>query len=1225
MKIWKTKEMNPMSNCLPFTIRTAQVYAKNLLLVGYSPFVIKRFELHPQFTVLIGTNGSGKTTLLDAIQTILICDQNYLHFNVASGQSSRDLSGQLIYDAAWAVLEIDQHRSIKAIGIHLEKQHNSSDNRVKITPFVLDGLSPENNLFFDEKTREVTRDIPALINRVIQKNLGLGTEVKSCDSFRQYHEALYAEGILPINLATPNALKSFSLLWRQMTMPNEQNLKSLLKGVLCHAPNNRSISFTEAAELCRERQRASRDLTRLKELREAKDEIESLKNELDENRRVYLAGQLWDIRNAGQRLEREFRTRQTQLAELEQQQNTLQKEIEEKEIQRNQLEVEREKSFQAQNSLEKKRQHFEQYQTATKTIETLSPECERLEAEIKNSQDQLAENEQQKEILGEKVNLLRVEIGELKQQGKNLQEQAEKWGKLHADIVRAAKELDITVNRVSIQREYREASEAKSRIEQLGPMKKQLKLCEVEVESVEKARAKTKKMISLWPDFFDEKIIDETLTEQALAQLDSEKEKFQNKEKDLQQKYKQIHELINNLCRKQLALPESASRLVQAGKAVQFASRYEDLDETEAAAKQLEIAPLLEAIEPRNREDLATLAAGDEGFLVVLPEHGNSLDNIEVLTESEEGVIAGNRGIAWYSPRKREVLLGTKAREARLKEAKAELERLDGQLRNAQREIQINTSRRLAIHDFLPHVHAFGITDAESRLAKLQKEIAILEEEAPKINNRYTLITEIYQKKDCFDYEQAPAKLESLQKKIEESEKKQEELVRQLSTAKAAKTLLEKALLRLQEETIKVREQIQNARVICQLLEQEELREVLEGKIDFGEAEELARKIQELRDAIKAASLAIETRHRVSGEVHSRIEETHKAILKSEEKQEKNGQALKGAQAEWAAFYPDKDCEYHPVQEEEKLENYRNEWKRSETELKSKLKNFGKKYELTYDGKDPEKDASLLLQRALPRGASLEQIENNCEEKLSVLSEIETKIRDHILNFCQFIKSDIKTIERRIRQANTILGKLQFGNIQQIEIQSRKLATYKALEKFQGPQLNFFNYRDGITSVKEFSATLIETIRKEVGGEPLTEEMLTDYRTYIDIGYTCRDTRGNLRSHSFSSGEMLGVNMGLSFAMLDFMRNARDAKQPGLNLFCIDEGLRLDANAISAIKELLGETYFQMVIAAPYPFDIPDVITHFCVPQEGGVCSVTTYRGVESPKEEVAAASTTTI
>lgn len=242
------------------------IWARELLLVGYQLFPCSLIPLHGRLTVLSGNNGVGKTTLLDAIQTVILCHQQYISMNVASGQNDRSIIGQLRQRVAWAAIGIVGHEEVTAMGVRLAVR--PSGEQLDLSPFVLRRVPLQEGLFLDPETSTITPDFQVLSRRILQADPT--ADYLPFERVDDYHSFLHEQGILPIPLMRPGKKKSFAGLWRQITQPRLTDLQTFLQDMLCPPPA-RKMNFSDVEKLMHDRRGVEERLKRLVRFRETRD------------------------------------------------------------------------------------------------------------------------------------------------------------------------------------------------------------------------------------------------------------------------------------------------------------------------------------------------------------------------------------------------------------------------------------------------------------------------------------------------------------------------------------------------------------------------------------------------------------------------------------------------------------------------------------------------------------------------------------------------------------------------------------------------------------------------------------------------------------------------------------------------------------------------------------------------------------------------------------------
>jgi energy-coupling factor transporter ATP-binding protein EcfA2 len=264
------------------------VWARELLLVGYQLFPCSLIPLHGRLTVLSGNNGVGKTTLLDAIQTVILCHQQYISMNVASGQNDRSIIGQLRQRVAWAAIGIAGHEEVTAMGVRLAVR--PSGEQLDLSPFVLRRAPLQEGLFLDPETSTITPDFQVLSRRILQ--VDPTADYLPFERVDDYHAFLHEQGILPIPLMRTGKKKSFAGLWRQITQPRLTDLQPFLQDMLCPPPSGMKLTFSDVEKLMHDRRGVEERLKRLVRFRETRLRLEGLRLSLDGARRESLTADL---------------------------------------------------------------------------------------------------------------------------------------------------------------------------------------------------------------------------------------------------------------------------------------------------------------------------------------------------------------------------------------------------------------------------------------------------------------------------------------------------------------------------------------------------------------------------------------------------------------------------------------------------------------------------------------------------------------------------------------------------------------------------------------------------------------------------------------------------------------------------------------------------------------------------------------------------------------------
>ncbi len=1179
----------------PLFSRPRRISSDSLLLVGYRLFPLTSVTLHPRLTVIAGGNGVGKTTLLDALQIILIADQRLLRLNVASGQDDRDIGGQMMGSVAWLVLSIQGHSSIDAMGVHLERK--VSREQVEISPFILRGIRPEKDLFLDRNSGEVTQDLTSLGRRVTLKSLT--ASLKPFDSVSEYHNHLFDEGLLSMDLGRENR-RRFAHLWKHATHPHSGELSGFLQSLLCHQPSRR-VSLQDVEGLMQQRIRVESTLGQLTKIRELNALLTGLAGEMDAHRRAFLSGDLWERRESEENTARAAEKERTALQSIKERAAATAEEILKRQDHVTELGRKRDQYLKDQGDLDRKLRHFRTYQEKQRLIqETLASlvepkkDSERLEERLR---ELTAEGEKLQE---ESARLLEEQAG-LKAAEPSLREKATKWNELQIALGRAGQEAGCALaTHADVQSKMKVVSEERLQLANLASLRIELAQCRARARAHDEAVQLHGRMVALWCEAFEGKPPLEADLIGALDELEARKAELAVMLKASDAEALQLQELISELSRRGIDLPAVAGKLVAEELAKPLSAQYEDLDEAEAKCVQERIGPFLRAVQPDSLEDLTPLARGDEPYLLMLADDGGLMKTI---VQSEEGTIAGSGALAWYTPHG-PALLGAKAREARIEDAQQRLSRITTAIETARKEMGTLSLRSRSIRDFLPKLHAFSDRDAQREAAEIAERVMDLEARKPRIERLYRLLDEIVGMKDRFGYTRASAELEKLQ----ESMKRVTERLDALTEARIRNTEARKetaiGLENLKDKISRAELVIETSRVVCEELEAEEPEEVLQGRVDFGRAEELKQRIDEMDAELSKERSTLSRLERRKGREENEIEHKRESLFRLERALETVRSEHTIARSRWVEIYPDEEVQYRSGAGD--LGQFRMLWSKREDDLKQRLRETADLHGLSFEDQRPERDALSFLERVLP-GVDLDELEKQCVKLGRELQQVEQKIRSRVEDFRSHIESEIRHLNGHLTRANQILSTLSFGRIGRIVLDLERLPCYHALRALQSEQLNLFAPGSTI-GLREFVKQIRDYIYKESKVE-LTEESLTDYRSYVRIVRKVYDEEGSYREGGFSTGENLGLNLALCLTILYLFRIQENGKvaAPGMLLLAMDEAERLDAKALETVSLLLDKVGCQLVIASPRPVKVAESICHICSPLPQGVTSVALY------------------
>lgn len=1207
----------------PF-FRPREIHAEALLLVGYRLYPYVHVELHPRLTLLAGGNGAGKTTLLDAIQTVLIADQRYLHLNVAAGQNDRDIGGQLQGRTAWAVLQLTGHQEVGAIGVHIARR--AAVEYVDLRPFVLIGCTPEKELFLNRETSRITQDLKSL-NQLLAQRLP-GARAKEFSTVNEYHRFLYEEGLFPIDLSR-GGRKLFSLLWRQATQPHLGELNSFLQKTLCHEPEKR-LTFEDVEKLMQERLHAERQLRRLAELKSLVSELQGMAHELDYHRRRFLATNLAQAKQKEESLQKEIEEKEVGFRELEQQIKEKKSELDTLRSRLAEIDRERDRYIREQGDWSRKYKHYQEYVAHRRLFDNLQEEINWALEEIYPLETALQAVREKSESTRWSIQAVSSDIKRLREKESELDRRVKRWQDFKKDLERASAALGSEIlSPADLESTWSRMTEERRKIQELKPLKQLLAQWEQRAKAHEEAAEAARKMVDTWVEFFDGKPLSRELLEQAQSELRDLERSIALRRRELRDAQAPLQALIDELSKGRLPLPAAAGNLVESAKALPFIRHFDALDLETARKCQETIGPLAYAIEPMPEDAnpltmeggseprkpqseitgkelpprLAELASGSEPFLLVLsPEAWKECSIIE---RTEEGTIARYGSVAWYTPKGR-VWIGAEARREQIRRAQEEILRNETELQALTLQEGILSKRQRTIQGFLTKLEAFLDAEAPQKAGELARWVEEQELRAPQVERIYPLLQKLFQRSELFHFTEAPDQLERLQIELDEKNHELSRLDEDLRSLKKKEKELHQELDEYNEKYRALEKDFERVKTICSRLEEEEAPEVLQGRVDFGRAEELARRVEEIDAEKRGIQTSLLLGEREHGEQRNRYRTQGEAIAKLGQDLVRQRNNHSQALDLWKQFYPADAPQYILPSDMNEREQHRTMWESTIQLLRAKVQQVAERYELKLpEGTQPDELVSDLLQLLLPPGVELTQLESQYSRLQYELQQIENKIKGHVEEIRSSVEGEIRRLRMHIAKVNRILSTLNFGNIKRISLELEELPAYHALKRLES-FVRIVTRGEAVT-LREFIEKLRAFILEE-SNTTLTEEQIADYRSYIRIRRIIIDADDRMREGGLSSGETLGVNLALCLSILFFIGREHGIKNgTGMLLLALDEAERLDARALETIRGILDDVRCQLTVAMPRPVNIPDSVCHILTPLSQGVTHVHLY------------------
>lgn len=1172
------------------------IIADGLILVGYQLFPAAYIALHPRMTVLSGNNAVGKTTILDAVQTILICHQQYINLNVATGQFDRSLSGQLSGRVGWAVLSIAGHAEIKAIGVRLHARATAEG--LDLTPFTMTSMEPFPDLFLNKEKSQIVPDFQNLKKNVLKHDIQ--AQVNDFASVDEYHRLLFSQGLLPVTMDRQGK-KKFATLWSQVTRPKLDRLGLFLKEMLCPDPSQ-GVKFSDVEKLMRDRRSISSQIKSIEIFRKTRLELEEQRKIFDKSRYEYLSTELGMLKTRAQvlhsKIERENKREQETVETLKQIESRLEKSwIEKKDINQ-----ERDKYLSRQTELSRQKRHFEEYQSLSREEKQLDMEMSRITDELSRAEKFRQDTASQVLEIKEQHGREHAALMALQEKLKFLLADKEKY---ETFVRKLGQSLEKTGRSIKTWQELNEAwlacEKEKNRLDSLPELKVRLEEIRRRVELREQAVELTDWFGRNYPEttsFFSGKRQDFILLIRQWEEIDFES--------GITKKGAELDKLltrIEGLEKGRSGISDSVAKHVDSGRLALVADKYEHLDLERASQVQAGLGPYACGVVVRNPEEVAQLDLGDEEFMLLSPDVDP--DKLR-LVKTSRGTISGMAGLYWFTPDE-PLWLGAQARARELTKLNAQREILEDELEALENERRQNAQRVSKARELAGMWSGLEDKSCFEELASLDEEIKNLESQAWQIRQSYQYLNSLVRKRDLFDLHTAPKIYARAHKQAQEAQKFLEKL-------KGKMGQLEKDLARADSDQKKLQEQHQardrrltEIRVTVQNLIKEEPLEVLQGKIDFSQAHALAERVKAFDDQLLGIEESRDRFHQDKG----RKNELLRLIQKDLEGFEKELKACRNTEekrlSEWQDFYPDINPEYRQgnfTRDDSTL--LKSQWLQAEKILEKVINDVSAEHSLHLPHDvSSETKVELILNNIIPQAVDLDRVEEQFQRLKAELKEIEARIRSYVQDIKRRVDQDISNLKRRLDKVNTILADIRFGRISQVRVELKHLPSYAGLKSLQGDRLTLLDF-ESKTTLEEFVQELIRNIFKH-GQARISEEQIADYRTYIDLTWSIADLEGNVRQKGFSGGETLGINLAICLGLLFHWGGEAGHARRGLLIMALDEAERLDEQAVNTVRELLDRVECQLLVALPRTMRVPKTLCHMLTPLAQGVTHVSVY------------------
>lgn len=1186
-----------LSQKIPEVFVPDDIVAGSLVLVGYKLFPATTIDLHPRMTVLSGNNAVGKTTILDAVQTILICHQQDINLNVATGQFDRSLSGQLSGRVGWAVLSVSGHREITAIGVRLHAR--ATADSLELTPFVLTGIYPQTDLFVDRESSRVTPDFQTLKRNILTKDIqGQAQDFASVD---EYHRHLFAQGLLPVTMDRQGK-KKFATLWSQVTRPKLDRLGIFLKEMLCPDPAQ-GVKFADVERLMSDRRRLSEQLKALERFRRTRQELEECRQRLDDRRSLYLSTELGRqqarIQDCIEKIDKQRHKESTTVQELQQ----LEKDLEEANAAKESVSHERDKYLGRQTELSRQQKHHEDYVQAMQEHASIQKDLEktaRKRAELQQAVEQGSHDIKDKQ---EQASQLHSQVSGLRERLKYLKTDRDRFEQLQKLLKRYRDSTGQELHTwPELQKAWVEVQKHKARLDTLPELERRLKDLEKRAADHREACEQARWLEQSHPETADALGQGRQVLTDLIAQW--EELDFETSIAEASAGLEKLDRQIADLEKGRPSLPEAVSTHVDSGKLSLVASRFEHLDLEQAARVQSRLGPFARGLLIEDPSDVADLDLGDEEF--VLARSDVQAQDFESVP-CEKGQISGHEGLYWYAP-EAPVWLGAQARARELHRLTRDKDSLARELEGLKHERRKNRERISLARKLAAMWSAFEDSACLAEQKELQDQVSTLKKEAADIQNRYRELSTLVSKKDHFELKGAPEEFARVDKECKDKESRLDELEKSIKALEKELKRKKEDLAGLEQEYAQADRGLAGVQARIDSLLQEEPRDVLEGRIDFSEARAVKDRITALDRELAGLEQTRDNLNRNvvrKGDLLKQIQKDLESLDKQVEDSRQKESRLKDM---WQRFYPAKSPVYRSGSyTQEDASRLKLEWEMAEAELKKLVQAAVNEHSLQLPPEAaPEAQVDMILENIIPSSVELDRVEDQFQRLRQELGEIEARIKTYVQDIRQKVDQEISKLKRRLDKVNSILADIRFGRISQVKIELTFLPQYENLKRLKGDTLSLLDFGNQ-TTLQEFVKELVKNIFKR-GRVDLNEDQIADYRTYIDLSWSITDLDGESRQKGFSGGETLGINLAICLGLLfHWGGEAGQAHARGLLIMALDEAERLDEQAVYTVRELLDRTGSQLMVALPRTIEVPDTICHMLTPLEQGVTHVSVY------------------
>lgn len=1131
-----------------------------VFIFGFRLYPRAVFKIHKTFTAFFGRNGSGKTTILDAVQIALIANQKYIRLNpTAQRGEERTLEDYLGSDVGYIVLALKGHERIKNMGIRLEKR---LDGRVLFKYFVAENVPLEQEDFIEGNI--LRNDLTEIAKSLRMRGDGTGN-IRSFDNAKDYHRALFQQGILPFDLSNPKVLREFSTIFTAASTGLTEKTK-ILKDILCPAKKGTANFLQQLEKIFKQRQDIKR---KIQDIHKAREEISNLYKHLEETEKTglqFFGSQLFKVRRELKRIEAELREWKQREQEASSAYDKLTKQLQKLEQEKEIAQEEREKLFmnlQEQQRLVRAKKRF---QTLNSQIAQLEAREKEINKKLSCILKELEKISKELEKYSEKADNLQKFIYKLQrdvEEKQNLMDQAKKFNqarkKLEAELGR---KFEIFENL------YRKA-ENLSALKRLFREKDTL----LQLLAEKKARyTKQKKAASLARELKMMGIenFDLSYLEALKEELNAQEQKILLQRQNLKEHIQKAKETLYNLENYQAELPDAFKN----SKGRYLFEQYEEISWEQAAYLEMILGPLTCARIIQNKDEALHLCQGNQRLYFIL--EGEKLDLTHDVIECSDGVLIIKGKVLRYEPRPKAPILGKKARLKRIESLKQEIFKLMENDKNLTGEMTTIEDKRKKIEKLLPLLDYLKEKNLETEISKLQnrvshlenniqiatrlkKELLIIKQSSP-IHSDYKQLEKEYnasfrelnnvkdQYNECKDkIEQLKKNINALNDEKQEIEKTKTEIITNISELKGQiKTLMEEYPLKVLQQEIGVKEK--------------ELQDELSRAKQ--KVEELEKEIREIDKKINKNEYQI----KIAQENYDRLAKDREKWVNTE----------KSLREELTLYFEDNEpplCDSGVS---------RSDFQSKLVLLEREMDDFASEHgEKIPPQKVLKKWVEELISLVYPEYTNFAILEEKLSHLRTELKKIEHSIRQVVGNFKNDVYEQVARIERKVRRINKRMEDLRFGRVRQVKLQVLKREAYHKLNNLAASN-SLLNYiQNKHTSFEEF----IRSMARELGylrTDPTYEEIV-DYRYYIDLDFTVIDIHNKERRTGLSNGESLGVNLAIITALLENMAqdDTTERFKTGLAFLTLDEADRLDHTAIETVYSLMEQSGIQLLTALP--------------------------------------------